>query len=217
MSCGAGPVVLSDKCAACLTCLRVCPFDVPVVTDVAEMHSCLCQGCGICAAECPAEAIVMAGWEPGAVRAEAAGAIESLDGAPSKLLVYVCGHHAPASLWTGSWRGRPEGVKEVLLTSMSRLDVEDVMAAFEAGADGVLVVACRSGACRYPQVEARLRRRVARAKVLLDEIGLGAERLRVVTGLGAGGEEDVSALTSAATGMAESLASMGRSPSNVGC
>ncbi len=79
MSCGAGPFVISDKCAACLTCLRVCPFDVPVVTDVAEMHSCLCLGCGICAAECPANAIVMAGYEPEAVRAEAAAALAGED------------------------------------------------------------------------------------------------------------------------------------------
>jgi heterodisulfide reductase subunit A len=48
-----------DKCVACLTCVRVCPYDVPVITEegVAHIEAAACQGCGICAAECPAKAI----------------------------------------------------------------------------------------------------------------------------------------------------------------
>ncbi|MHC4506706.1 MAG: FAD-dependent oxidoreductase, partial [Planctomycetota bacterium] len=140
MNCGAGALVISDKCAACLTCLRVCPFDVPVVTDAAEMQSCLCQGCGICAAECPANAIVMAGYGVTDVRDEAAAAL----GNGTKLVVYACGHHAPASLWGGQAADRPAGAKEIYLPSMSRLNVADMLGAFESGAEGVLVLACES-------------------------------------------------------------------------
>jgi len=48
-----------DKCAACLTCVRVCPYQVPFINDdaVAEINPVQCRGCGTCAGECPAMAI----------------------------------------------------------------------------------------------------------------------------------------------------------------
>jgi len=54
-------------CTACLTCVRICPFGVPVIRahatgvgsilGAAHIEAAVCQGCGICAAECPAQAI----------------------------------------------------------------------------------------------------------------------------------------------------------------
>ena len=47
-----------DRCAACLTCVRACPYDIPVIKDgVAFIETAMCQGCGTCAAACPAKAI----------------------------------------------------------------------------------------------------------------------------------------------------------------
>jgi heterodisulfide reductase subunit A len=54
-------VVDPEKCAACLTCVRVCPYNVPVITDehTAYIEPAACQGCGICSADCPAGAITL--------------------------------------------------------------------------------------------------------------------------------------------------------------
>jgi len=54
-------VVDPEKCVACLTCVRVCPYSVPAISDdgVAEIEPATCHGCGICASECPAKAIQM--------------------------------------------------------------------------------------------------------------------------------------------------------------
>ncbi len=64
---GAIAVVEQQDCTGCLTCVRVCPFGVPVIqADVlgvgnllgaAYIEPAICQGCGICVAECPAKAI----------------------------------------------------------------------------------------------------------------------------------------------------------------
>jgi len=56
---GVVSVVDPDKCAACLTCVRTCPYDVPVINadGVAEIEAAMCHGCGVCASECPAKAI----------------------------------------------------------------------------------------------------------------------------------------------------------------
>ena len=56
---GVVAVVDQERCAACLTCVRVCPYDVPMVNvqGEAEIDIIKCKGCGTCAAECPARAI----------------------------------------------------------------------------------------------------------------------------------------------------------------
>ncbi len=48
-----------DKCATCLTCVRECVYDAPFVNadGKAEIEEAKCQGCGNCAAACPAKAI----------------------------------------------------------------------------------------------------------------------------------------------------------------
>jgi len=60
-------VVETARCTACLTCVRLCPFHVPQIradlsgvgglSGAAYIEPSVCQGCGICAAECPARAI----------------------------------------------------------------------------------------------------------------------------------------------------------------
>lgn len=60
-------IVDSNLCTACLTCVRICPFEVPKIKlelkgsggiqGAAFIEPTVCQGCGICVAECPAKAI----------------------------------------------------------------------------------------------------------------------------------------------------------------
>jgi heterodisulfide reductase subunit A-like polyferredoxin len=60
-------VVEEALCTGCLTCVRICPFNVPLMKDdltgvgnlpgAAYIEATTCQGCGLCVAECPARAI----------------------------------------------------------------------------------------------------------------------------------------------------------------
>ncbi len=56
---GVVAIVEGERCAACLTCVRVCPYNVPVINvkGEAEIDLAKCKGCGSCVAECPAKAI----------------------------------------------------------------------------------------------------------------------------------------------------------------
>jgi len=57
---GAVAQVIKDRCAECLTCVRTCPYEVPVIdakAHVAFIDPAKCLGCGICASECPHKAI----------------------------------------------------------------------------------------------------------------------------------------------------------------
>jgi heterodisulfide reductase subunit A len=64
-----GTIAIVDqaKCVGCLTCVRVCPFEIPKIQaaavgigkimGAAYIEPSLCTGCGTCTSECPANAI----------------------------------------------------------------------------------------------------------------------------------------------------------------
>jgi heterodisulfide reductase subunit A-like polyferredoxin len=62
-----------ELCVGCLTCVRICPFNVPQIRadlsgvggilGAAYIEPAMCQGCGICAGECPARAIQLAHYQ----------------------------------------------------------------------------------------------------------------------------------------------------------
>jgi F420-non-reducing hydrogenase iron-sulfur subunit len=76
--------------------------------------------------------------------------------------------------------GYPAAVKVVDVPCTGTISPLHLLAAFEQGADGVLVVACPSGGCHHLDGERRADRRVAHARAALFEAGLDPERLRVV-------------------------------------
>ena len=61
-----------ERCAVCLTCVRVCPYDVPIINDesTAYIDPAMCHGCGICAADCPGKAIELAHFEDAQILAK---------------------------------------------------------------------------------------------------------------------------------------------------
>ena len=61
---GVVAVVNPELCAVCLTCVRACPFNVPVIGEsgAAEIDVSKCQGCGVCVSECPGKAITLAAF-----------------------------------------------------------------------------------------------------------------------------------------------------------
>ncbi|MFA7468888.1 MAG: 4Fe-4S binding protein, partial [Desulfotomaculaceae bacterium] len=69
-------VVDPDKCASCLTCVRLCPFNAPKInnkTMKAEIEAVQCQGCGTCAGACPNKAIQLLGYKDQQQMAQVAG------------------------------------------------------------------------------------------------------------------------------------------------
>jgi heterodisulfide reductase subunit A-like polyferredoxin len=61
-------------CAACLVCVRRCPYGIPQINrdNVSEINEALCQGCGICVSECPAKAIHLGHYDDDQIMAKVA-------------------------------------------------------------------------------------------------------------------------------------------------
>ena len=73
----------------------------------------------------------------------------------------------------------PANVKLVKLPCTGKTDPRYILKAFEQGADGVYVVACPLGNCHHVRGNERGQARVKRTKEILEEIGLGSERLEM--------------------------------------
>ena len=97
-------------------------------------------------------------------------------------IVAFCCHYCAygAADLAGSMRLQyPANVKIIRLPCSGKLDVQYVLDAFEEGADGVLVAGCLEGDCHFLNGNLMAKRRVTYVQKLLDEIGLGGQRLEM--------------------------------------
>ena len=94
--CGGGAVVDQKKCMACLTCMRVCPYGAPVVEAYSTIRPEYCQACGLCAPECPAQAISMVSYDVREIRnafPKLVGKVDSKRQEPV-IVALLCNHQA---------------------------------------------------------------------------------------------------------------------------
>jgi len=75
-----------ERCVACLTCVRICPYHVPQiradligvgeVVGAAYIEPAQCHGCGVCVGECPAKAIQLLHYRDVQIEAKVAALVE---------------------------------------------------------------------------------------------------------------------------------------------
>ncbi|MEW6108369.1 MAG: FAD-dependent oxidoreductase [Nitrospirota bacterium] len=176
--CGGGAVVDTKKCMACLTCQRICPYGAPVVTSVSEIRPEYCQACGLCAPECPGGAISMVNYDVREIRNSLKSVIGKMDPNRDKPVIaaFLCTHHVGVKGFD-----LPGNIRKVPVHCTSRVDIVDMLKAFECGADGVAVVRCDEGSCKYRGINHRVAARVGRAKQLIGMVGIGAGRIELLS------------------------------------
>ncbi len=97
-------------------------------------------------------------------------------------LVAFCCHYcayAAADLAGAMRLDCPPNARIVRVPCTGRVDVRHMLGAFLDGADGVLVVGCLEGDCHFVRGNLKAIKRVARARALLDEAGVGGARLEM--------------------------------------
>ena len=73
----------------------------------------------------------------------------------------------------------PTNLRIVRLPCTGRVDVNMLLHAFCEGADGVMVAGCEEGSCHFMQGNIRAKKRVIRARELLQEVGVDPQRLEM--------------------------------------
>jgi F420-non-reducing hydrogenase iron-sulfur subunit len=106
--------------------------------------------------------------------------------ATSTVTLFRCvNSHRPGAVPTSGARSSPAPlpvawpfpVHDVCVPCSGKLQPEHLLKAFEAGADLVCVVVCDEANCHYLEGSRRAKRRIEYVRGLLDELGLGGERL----------------------------------------
>ena len=73
----------------------------------------------------------------------------------------------------------PVNIKIIRVPCTGKIDVMHLLGSIQKGADGVYAVGCLEGACHYNEGNIRARERVDHVRMLLEEIGLEADRVRM--------------------------------------
>ncbi len=184
MACLLGAEVDEDRCAGCLTCVRVCPFGVATVEKTASMPGEMCQACGLCAAECPAAGIALTRYGTDQMKERLDELLKGPGARKDKrplIVSYGClfATRSRALAQVDPGEVSRTGVLRVMVPCVGRLSLPDLLAPFEKGADGLVILSCAEGGCAYPTVEERLAGRVEHARELLRETGLEGERIQL--------------------------------------
>jgi coenzyme F420-reducing hydrogenase delta subunit/NAD-dependent dihydropyrimidine dehydrogenase PreA subunit len=174
------------RCARCLTCYRICPHraishigdDIPFFSDLA------CRGCGICAAECPMQAIDLEGATGKELKAvirapdthDVAG---TTDPAGPRILAFVCQNSAYESWRHARLTGVrfPDNLKLLKVPCAGRVDEDCMLSALTEGFEGILVLGCHHDSCKSVEGSVRCERRVKELKIFLDRMSLKGDRL----------------------------------------
>jgi len=89
-----------------------------------------------------------------------------------------------------------------------KVDAIHIMKALEKGADGVYVAGCLEGDCHFKNGNINAAKRVAYIKKLLDEIGIGGERVEMILMSAGMGER----FAQTAVDMTEKIRKLGPNP-----
>ena len=111
----------------------------------------------------PAQADVAGAWEP-------------------EIIAFCCNYcaYAAADL-AGSRRMQyPPNVRVVHVPCTGKIEMEHILSAFEKGIYGVLISGCLEGGCHFHEGNLRAKKRSEYLRGMLDQIGVGGNRLRMV-------------------------------------
>lgn len=172
-------VVDRGKCAICLTCYRCCPHGAIYWDSRAIISPVACQGCGICASECPMNAIQIGGFNDVQIVEEIKKCFEPGNGEP-RLVAFCCENSAfEAGQMAKAFKMQlPSGLHMIKVPCAGKVDIHYIMTAFVEGADGVLVMACHQGNCKSEKGNTYAGLRVDDVHRMLEETGFKKERLR---------------------------------------
>ena len=174
----------NDKCCYCLTCYRSCPHGAIRLEDKPVISSFDCQACGICASECPQEAITIVDvkWEE--IKTSITGALKKTkNDQPPRIIAYCCQNSAYEAGMAANMFDRPlpPGLETKKVPCAGSINLDLILSALQSGADGVLVLGCHPEACKSVKGNTFAYWRTERLRTILEEVGFSRDRIRFET------------------------------------
>lgn len=177
---GTGAILTAEKCAACLTCVRICPHKVPVIQDgTVRIETARCQACGICTTECPAKAVAMMYHRENTMFRIIEAFSQKFAESKPAIIAFRCFQPGYASTLEQVLTPLPENIQIINVVCTAKVDMSYVLKGFEVGADGIFLTACPEGQCLHTIGNQFAQKRVEALKKQLDDLGLGSQRLEI--------------------------------------
>jgi coenzyme F420-reducing hydrogenase delta subunit/Pyruvate/2-oxoacid:ferredoxin oxidoreductase delta subunit len=171
----------NGKCVRCLTCYRLCPYRAIQVNTRVSVAPAACEGCGICLAECPRGAISFAEEDTQTVCVvPAAGGILPEESTFTPLITaFCCSRSAARAAELSTYLGisLPPGLQIVEVPCGGSVSMSQILAVFNGGADGVIMLTCHEGNCHSTRGAGLVQQRVDQISALFESIGLQNGRL----------------------------------------
>ncbi|MBE0429173.1 MAG: FAD-dependent oxidoreductase [Thermoleophilia bacterium] len=167
--CAAGARFSQLKCIACLTCVRVCPYNAPWADKdgLGAIDPLRCQACGICFTQCPSKAIDLTLLS----ETDIEGRIDAGLSGGATMIEFGC--------WYPQTRVEPDA-PAVMLPCTGRLSVRLLLHAFEAGADKIVVAVCsEDDDGHFVHGHRQTRAAVTEARAALEEMGMDPEAIEI--------------------------------------
>ena len=182
---GQGACIEKSRCVRCLTCFRVCPYRAVALAPRPVILPRACEGCGICVAECPGNAIDLPGYAP--LNPDMASESRPMEpeesGASSRALppvtVFCCRRSAVAARDMARAMGAelPPKTTFIEVPCAGAVSQVQVLEAFRGGAHGVLVVGCHRDNCHSDRGTRLAQRRLAHTARRLGALGFSEKQL----------------------------------------
>jgi len=127
-----------------------------------------------------------------------------------KIIGFLCNwcSYAAADLAGVSRIQYPPNLRIIRVMCTGRISDTLILSAFSEGVDGVLIAGCHPGECHYQKGNLLARRRVVALKYLLEAMGIGEDRLRLVWAGASEGPKFAETVTS----FTEKIKQLGPSP-----
>ena len=108
--------------------------------------------------------------------------VTSSNGWEPEVIAFCCNYcaYAAADLAGSKRMQYPANVRIIHSPCTGKIEMEHILDAFLKGIDGILVAGCLEGGCHFLEGNLRARKRTDRMREMLDEIGVGGERLKMV-------------------------------------
>jgi F420-non-reducing hydrogenase iron-sulfur subunit len=96
------------------------------------------------------------------------------------IYVFCCATSYDQAEITRAINRRDIELKVILIPCSGKLDILYLTKAFETGANGVAVMICPDGECRYMEGNLRAKKRIGMVERMLEETGLGKDRIAFI-------------------------------------
>ena len=170
-----------EACNGCGLCAKNCPYGaIRMTEEKPDVIKALCRGCGLCAADCPEDAITIIHYSDEQILAQIEAALEEKPG--EKIIGLVCHWCCLGGVdMAGVSRLQyPPHARLIRVMCSARVASKFVLRAFELGAAGVLVGGCEFPTCHYIVGNYKAEKRMERLKKTLTKKGYDPERLWVL-------------------------------------